>query len=84
MKINGWRTVESISEIKDSMRLLNIFQDFYTATRRGPTFNELLVLPDCETQPGENKINMKQLYDLCKNTNFHGIVSLPFLGLLFH
>ena len=38
MKINGWQTVESISEIKDSMRLLNIFQDFYTATGRVPTF----------------------------------------------
>ena len=27
---------------------------------------------------------MKQLYDLFKNTDSHGLVSLPFLGLLFH
>ena len=27
---------------------------------------------------------MKQLYDLFKNTGSHGVVSLPFLGLLFH
>ena len=27
---------------------------------------------------------MKQLYNLSKNTNSHGLVSLPFLGLLFH
>ena len=32
MKINGWGTVENIRSIKDSMRLLNIFQDCYTAT----------------------------------------------------
>ena len=84
MKINGWGTVESISEIKDSMRLLNIFQDFYTATGRLPTFNELLIVPDEEAQPGENKINMKQLYDLFKNTDSHRLVFLPFLGLLLH
>ena len=27
---------------------------------------------------------MKHLYDLFKNTNSHGVVSVPFLGLLFH
>ena len=30
------------------------------------------------------KINLKHLYDLFKNTNSHGVVSVPFLGLLFH
>ena len=30
----------------------------------------------------EEKLNMKHLYKLFKNTNSHGIVSLPFLGLL--
>ena len=65
------------------MRLLNIFQDFYTATDRLPTFNELLILPDGDAQP-EEKINMKKLYDLFKNTGSHGIVSVPFLGLLFY
>ena len=83
MKFNEWGTVENIKAIKDSMRLLNLFQDFYTATGRLPTFNELLVVPDGVAKP-EEKINMKQLYDMFKNTNSHGIVSLPFLGLLFH
>ena len=41
-------------------------------------------MPDGDAQPGENKINMKQLYDLFKNTYSHGLVSLPFLGLLLH
>ena len=82
MKTNGWGTVENIRTIKDFVRLLNLFQDFYTATRRLPTFNELLVVPDSDAQP-EEKINLKQLYDMFKNTNSHGIVSLPFLGLFF-
>ena len=83
MKINGWGVVENIKTIKDATRLLNIFQDFYTTTGRLPTFNELLVVPDGDAQP-EEKINMKQLYDLFKNTSSHGLVSLPFLGLLFY
>ena len=64
------------------MKMSNLFQDFYTATGRLPTFNGLLVVPDGDAQPRENKVNMKQLYDLFKNTDSHGLVSLPFLGLL--
>ena len=83
MKINGWGTVENIKTIKNSMRLLNLFQNFYTATGRLPTFNELLVVPDGDAQP-EEKINLKQLYNMFQNTNSHCVVSLPFLGLLYH
>ena len=84
MRINRWGSVEKISEVKDSMRMLNLFQDFYAATGRLPTFNGLLVVPDGDAQPGENKVNMKQLCDLFKNTGSHGLVSLPFLALLLH
>ena len=66
------------------MRMLNLFQDFYMTTGRLPTFKGFLVVPDGDAQPGENKVNMKQLYDLFKNTGSHGLVSLPFLGLLLH
>ena len=41
-------------------------------------------MPDGDAQPGENKVNMKQLYDLFKNTGSHGLVSLPFLVFLLH
>ena len=82
MKTNGWGTVENIRTVKDFVKLLDLFQDFYKATRRLPTFNELLVVPDSDAQP-EEKINLKQLYYMFKNTNSHGIVSLPFLGLFF-
>ena len=46
MRINGWGSVEKVSEIQDSMRMLNFFQDFYMATRRFTTINGLLVVPD--------------------------------------
>ena len=58
--------------------------DSYKQQDMRKTFNELLVVPDGDTQPGENKINMKQLCDLLKNTNSNGLVFLSFLGLLFH
>ena len=73
-----------MAEIQDSFELLKIFQDFYSVKGRLPTFNGLLVVPDGEAPPGENKINMKQLYDLFINTDSHSLVSLPFLGLLIH
>ena len=76
--------VEKISEINDPMRMLNLFQDFYTSTGRLPAFNGLLVVPGGDTSEDSNKLNMKSLYDLFKNTKSHGLVSLPFLGLLLH
>ena len=62
---------------------MNIFQEFYVATGRLPTFKELLVVPDGDALPNE-KINLKHLYDLFKNTASHGLVSMPFLGLLLY
>ena len=84
MKANGWGTVKKIPEVNDSFRMLNLFQDFYTSTGRLPAFNRLLVVPDGDASENSNKINMKSLYDLFKNTKSHGLVSLPLLGLLLH
>ena len=81
IKISGWG-IKKVAEVQDAEELFKIFQDFYTITGRLPTSNGLLVVPDGDAPPGENKINMKQLYDLFKNTNSHGLVSLPFLGLI--
>ena len=83
MKTSGWGAVENIRMIKDLMRLMNIFQEFYVATGRLPTFNELLVVPDGDALPNE-KINLKHLYDLFKNTASHSLASMPFLGLLLY
>ena len=65
------------------MRLMNIFQEFYVATGRLPTFNKLLVVPDGDALPNE-KINIKHIYDLFKNTASNRLVSMPFLGLLLY
>ena len=76
---NGWG-IKKISEVSDAQERLKIFQDFYTLTGRLPLSNSLLVVPDRDAPP-EEKLNMRHLYDLFKNTNLHGIASLPFLGL---
>ena len=38
-------------------------------------------MPDGDAPPEEN-LNMRHLYEMFKNTNSHGIVSEPFLGLI--
>ena len=77
---NGWG-IKKISEVSDAQELIKIFQDFYSLTGRLLLSNSLLVVPDGDAPP-EEKLNMRQLYDLFKNTNSHGLDSLPFLGLI--
>ena len=80
IEANGWG-IKKITEVEDNYELFKIFQDFYTITGRLPLSNSLLVVPDGDAPPDE-KVNTRQLYDLYKNTKSHGIVSLPFLGLI--
>ena len=82
IRANRWG-IKKIGEVSDLQEVIKIFQDFYTITGRLSLSNSLLVVPDGDAPPGE-KLNMKQLYDLFKNTNSHGIVSLPFLGLFLY
>ena len=83
IRANGWG-IKKISEVSDSQEMLKIFQDFYSLTGCLPLSNSLLVVPDGNAPP-EEKLNMRHLHDLFKNTNSHGIVSLSFLGLIqFH
>ena len=77
---NGWG-IKKIGEVSDAQELMKIFQDFYTLMGRLPLSKALLVVPDGDALSGE-KLNMKHLYDLFKNTKSHGIVPLPFLGLI--
>ena len=80
IKTNGWE-IKITTEVEDAQELMKIFQDFYTMTGRLPLSNSLLVVPDGDAPPDE-KVNMRQLYNLYKNTKSHGIVSLHLLGLL--
>ena len=61
---------------------MTIFQTFYQIMGRLPLLNGHLIIPDGEAPPGEDRVNMKNLYELFKHTNSHGLVSLPFLGLI--
>ena len=76
IRANGWG-IKKISEVSDAQELLQIFQYFYSLNGRLPLSNSLIVVPDGDAPP-EDKLNMKNLYDLFKNTNSHGLVSLPF------
>ena len=59
---------------------------FYYLNGRFPLTNGLLFVPDGEVPEGEDKINLKQLFKMFKDTNSHGLVSFQFLcalGILF-
>ena len=73
---------KKIPDVENSLDLINIFQTFYQITGRLPLSNGLLVVPDGDPPPGEDRVNMKSLYDMFRHTISHGLVSLPFLGLL--
>lgn len=77
IRANGWG-IKNITDVSDSEELMNIFQNFYSLTGRLPLSNGLLIVPDGDAPPGEDKINLKQLYNLFKHTKSHGLVSLPF------
>ena len=59
-----------------------VFSYFYYLNGRLPLTNGLLVVPDDEVPDGKQKINLKHLYEMFKDTNSHGLVSLQFLGAL--
>ena len=42
----------------------------------------MLIVPDGEVPDGEEKINLKNLYDMFWYTKSHGLVSMQFLGVL--
>ena len=50
-------------------------QLFYYLNGRLPLTNGLLIVPD-----GEEKINLKNLYEMFKDTPSHDLVSLQFLS----
>ena len=44
--------------------------------------NGLLIVPDGDVPEGKEKIYLKQLYGMFKDTNSHGLISLQFLCVL--
>ena len=81
LKTNGWGT-KSLLEIENAYELLTFFQMFYYFNRRLPLTNGLLIFPDGETPKGTEKINLRLLYEMFKDTKSHGLVSIQFLCAL--
>ena len=78
---NGWG-IKNTTDVDNAEDFVNIFQTFYQITGRLPLSTGLLVIPDGDSPPGEVRVNMKSLYNMFRDTNSHGLVSLPFLGIL--
>ena len=81
LRANGLGT-KSLLEIENAYKLLTIFQMFYYFNRRLSLRNSLLIVPDGETAEGTEKINLKLLYEMFKDTKSHGLVSIQFLCVL--
>ena len=75
LKTNGWGAKTAL-EIENSFELLSIFQLFYYLNGRLPLANGLLVVPDGEVPDGKEKMNLENLYEMFKDKNSHGLVSL--------
>ena len=81
LKANGWG-VKSVLEVENAFDFLCIFQMFYHHSGRLPLANGLLIVPDGDTPEGSEKVSLKLLYEMFKDTKSHGIVSLQFLCAL--
>ena len=69
-------------DVNNGEDFIAIFQNFYQLTGRLPLSNRLLVVPDGGAPPGEDRVNMKNLYEMFRYTKSHELVSLPFLGVV--
>ena len=81
IKANGWG-IKKITDVNSAEDFMTIFQAFYQLTGLLSLLNVLLVIPVGDPPPGEDRVNMKSMYEIFRHTNSHGLVSLPFLGLI--
>ena len=81
LKANGWGT-KSLLEIENAYEPLTIFQMFYYFNGRLCLTNGLLIIPDGGVPKGTEKINLKLLYEMFKDTESHRLVSIQFLCAL--
>ena len=81
IKTNEWGVI-NLLEIDNALELLSTFQLFNHNNGRLPLTNGLLIVPDGDVPGGEDKINLKNLYEMFRYTKSHGLVSMQFLGVL--
>ena len=81
LRSNGWG-VKSIAEIEDYIELFRLFQLFYYLNGRLPLTKGLLPTPYGELPDGSEKISLKTLYEMFKDTKYLGLTSIQFLSAL--
>ena len=79
LKSNGYGA-KSLLEIENAYEMLTNFQMFYYFNGRLPLTIDLLIVPDGETPGSTEKINLKLLYEMIKDTNSHRLVSIQFFS----
>ena len=67
IKANGWGVIPLL-DIENAYELLTIFQMFYLNGRL-PLTNGLLAVPNGKVPEGSEKINLKNLYKMFKDTH---------------
>ena len=67
IKANGWGVIPLLDK-ENAYELLTIFQMFYLNGRL-PLTNGLLVVPNGKVPEGSEKINLKNLYKMFKDTH---------------
>ena len=80
-RTNDWGA-KSLYETENATKMFSNFQLFYYLNGRLPLTNSLLTVPDGEAPDGTDKINLKNLYEMFRDKNSHGLVSLQFLDAL--
>ena len=80
-RTNDWGA-KSLYETENATKMFSNFQLFYYLNGRLPLTNSLLTVSDGEAPDGTDKINLKNLYEMFRDTNSHGLVSLQFLDAL--
>ena len=80
IKTNGWGVI-NLLEVDNALELLSTFQLFYHNNGRLSLTNGLLIVLDGDVPEVEEKINLKNLYEMFCYAKSHGLVSMHFFTL---
>ena len=80
--------VKNTKDVENSVDLLNVFERFYKTIGHLPLPNGLLTAPDGDAPPGEDRVNMKSLYEMFRHTNsdghFWGLFNIILMLMILH
>ena len=80
--------VKNTKDVENSIDLLNVFERFYKTIGHLPLPNGLLTVPDGDAPPGEDRVNMKSLYEMFRHPNsdghFWGLFNIILMLMILH